>query len=80
LNKESWGGEPTPDELKTKVASLRAQLTDAMNERNHLAYELNEIVKRLRTNVKGQFGDDSSGYGMVGLTRLSERKRPTTKK
>mgnify|MGYP006872568633 CR=1 FL=1 len=49
-----------------KVASLRAQLTDAMNE----------TVKRVRANVKGPFGDDSSEYEMVGL---SERNRPTTK-
>ena len=59
-----------------KVESLRAQLTEALNVRNHLAYELNDTVKRIRALVKAQFGDDSSEYEMVGRKRLSERKKP----
>ncbi len=60
-----------------KVASLRAQLTEALNVRNHIAYEMNDLVKRLRALVKAQFGDDSSEYEMVGRKRLSERRHPS---
>ena len=87
--KKPLEGSPGVDELKSridvleaqvaKIAALRAQLTDAMNVRNHMAYELNDTVKRIRALVKAQFGDDSSEYEMVGRTRLSERKRPKAK-
>ncbi len=36
-------------------------------------------VKRVRSAVKGIYGDDSSEYEMVGGTRKSERKRPVRK-
>jgi hypothetical protein len=38
-----------------------------------------EKVKRVRAGVKGNYGDGSSQYEMVGGTRLSERKSPKRK-
>ena len=82
-------GKPGQDKLQAaldavdaqvaKITALRAKLTEALNDRNQKAFELNETVKRVRANVKGQFGDDSNEYEMVGRTRLSERKRPHLK-
>lgn len=58
----------------TQIDSLESQLTDARNQRDiHLA-DVWDMVKRVRTEVKAIYGDDSSEYEMVGGTRLSERK------
>jgi hypothetical protein len=37
-------------------------------------------VKRVRSAIKGVYGDDSTQYEMVGGTRMSERKPRTRKR
>ena len=69
--------EVTP--LLSQMAALEAQLTDLRNQRDALYGGLWDKVKRVRSGVKGIYGDDSSAYEMVGGTRLSERKRPSSR-
>lgn len=59
------------------LADLENQLTDMRNRRDALYQSTWDKVKRVRSSIKGIFGDDSSQYEMVGGTRLSERKTPT---
>ncbi|MGA7195394.1 MAG: hypothetical protein WBW94_17380 [Anaerolineales bacterium] len=67
------------DPLEQQITNLETQLTNLRNERDALYVSIWEKVKRVRAGVKGNFGDDSSQYEMVGGTRLSERKSPTRK-
>ncbi len=62
-----------------KIQSLEAQLTDARNERDAAYTTVWDKIKRVRSAIKGIYGDDSSQYEMIGGTRLSERKRSTRK-
>ena len=59
--------------------TLDAQLTDVRNKRDELTAKIWDEVKRVRSTVKGLYGDDSSQYEMVGGTRVSERKTPVRK-
>jgi hypothetical protein len=63
--------------LEAEMVKLEAQLTDKRNQRDALYCQLWDKVKRVRSGVKGIYGDDSSQYEMVGGTRVSERKTPT---
>jgi len=67
----------------TQIAELDAQLTDLRNKRDAVYLELWDKVKRVRSAIKGLYGDDSSEYEMVGGKRASERKprasKPKTK-
>lgn len=65
--------------IYAQVDALEAQLTSLRNERDALSESIWDKVKRVRTGVKGIFGDDSSEYEIVGGTRLSDRK-PNTRK
>lgn len=38
-----------------------------------------ESIKRMRTSIKGLYGDDSSEYKLVGGTRRNEYKRTPRK-
>ena len=60
--------------LQVQMNELDAQLTDLRNQRDSLYNELWDQVKRVRSGIKGIYGDDSSQYEMVGGTRRSERK------
>lgn len=60
--------------LYAELNKLDAQITDMRNRRDALIAATWDQVKRVRTGVKGIYGDDSSEYEMVGGTRLSERK------
>ena len=62
--------------LLAQVDALEAQLTDLRNQRDALYTGLWDKAKRVRSAVKGIYGDDSSEYEMVGGTRQSERKHP----
>ncbi len=65
--------------LEAEMTKLEAQLTDKRNQRDALYAELWNKVKRVRSGVRGIYGDDSSQYEMIGGTRLSERKSPARK-
>ena len=60
--------------LEAQITALEAQLTDKRNLRDAQLSALWDKTKRVRSSVKGTFGDDSSQYEMVGGTRLSDRK------
>ncbi|MGC1377752.1 MAG: hypothetical protein WA821_16085 [Anaerolineales bacterium] len=65
--------------LQDQIDALEKQLTDLRNRRDTKAASIWEMVKRVRSTVKGLFGDNSSQYELVGGTRLSERKKPVKK-
>ena len=67
------------NQLVSQMNALEAQLTNMRNQRDTLYAALWDKVKRVRSGVKANYGDDSSQYEMVGGTRLSERKSPTRK-
>lgn len=67
------------DVIDTRIKALDAELTDLRNQRDALHLVIWDKLKRLRSSIKGLFGDDSSEYEMMGGTRKSERKRPTRK-
>ena len=66
-------------ETASQLDALETQLTDLRNQRDTLYTELWDKVKRVRSGVKADYGDDSSQYEMVGGTRRSERKSPARK-
>ena len=55
------------------LAKYRTLVDQATKERN----ELDDLLVRLRSTVKGIFGADSTEYQSVGGKRRSEHKRPT---
>ncbi len=64
-----------PDERPRSATNRPAQ-----PERDALYEGMWDKVKRVRSAVRGIYGDDSSQYEMVGGTRLSERKTHIHKK
>lgn len=58
------------------IEGLKKQLIDEQNERDRIASDLGEMSRRIRAQVRAQFGDDSTEKELVGLKRSSERKRP----
>ena len=60
--------------ILAEIDGAEAHLTDLRNQRDVLLKEIWDQIKRLRSAVKGIYGDDSSQYELVGGTRLSERK------
>ena len=62
-----------------QIDALEKQLTDLRNKRDADNAALWEQVKRVRSAVKGIYGDNSSQYELVGGTRLSDRKKPVKK-
>ena len=60
--------------LEAQIMTLEKQLADKRNLRDSQFSALWDKVKRVRSAVKGTYGDDSSQYEMVGGTRLSDRK------
>jgi len=77
-------GELTPDQLTanlTKVApitaeidSLETRLTELRNQRDDIFNACWVALKRLRSAIKGIYGDNSSQYEMIGGKRLADRK------
>ena len=61
-------------QVVSQLNALEAQMTNLRNQRDALYSSLWDKVKRVRSGVKANYGDDSSQYEMVGGTRLSDRK------
>jgi hypothetical protein len=57
-----------------EIVSLETQLTYLRNRRDTEIIAVWEKTKRVRSGIKGYYGDDSSQYEMAGGTRRSERK------
>ena len=51
-----------------QIVQLETQLTDLRNQRDVISQNMWDKIKRIRTGVKANFGDDSSEYEMVGGT------------
>ena len=62
--------------LENQITDLETQLTNLRNQRDDLYLGMWDKLKRVRSGVKANYGDNSSQYEMVGGTRLSERKSP----
>jgi hypothetical protein len=60
--------------IEAQIAALEAQLTDKRTQRDAQCKGLWDKTKRARNTVKGNFGDDSPQYRLIGGTRLSDRK------
>ncbi|KPV51315.1 hypothetical protein SE17_21920 [Kouleothrix aurantiaca] len=60
---------------QTQIQDLELQLITMRDKRDASLSELWDVVKRVRSTVKGMYGDDSVEYEMVGGTRLSDRRR-----
>lgn len=60
--------------LEAEITRLEKQLADKRNQRDALCLSVWDKVKRMRSGVKGNYGDDSTQYELVGGTRMSERK------
>jgi len=65
--------------LEAQITNLETQLTNLRDQRDDLYLGMWDKLKRVRSGVKGNYGDNSSQYEMVGGTRLSERKSPVHK-
>jgi hypothetical protein len=65
--------------VEVELAKLEIQVADKRNQRDLLYLAMWDKVKRVRSGVKANYGDDSSQYEMVGGTRMSERKLRTRK-
>jgi hypothetical protein len=57
-----------------RVDALNIQRTAAMADRDDRLDGMRDLVTRLRSVVRGNFGPDSAQYAQVGGTRSSERK------
>jgi hypothetical protein len=66
--------------LRDQIASLETQLTDLRNQRDEVYTTGWKYITRMRTGVKGVYGDDSTQYQLAGGTRLSDRKPRSRRK
>jgi hypothetical protein len=62
--------------MEAEISKLEKQLADKRNQRDVLYLGIWDKVKRVRSGVKANYGDDSQQYEMVGGKRLSDRKSP----
>ena len=60
--------------VELDLVSLENQLAALRNQRSSLRESTWEKLKRVRSAIRGIYGDDSSEYDLVGGTRMSERK------
>lgn len=65
--------------IETDISKLESQLNDKRNQRELIYTNMWDKVKRVRSGVKSNYGDDSYQYDLVGGTRTSDRK-PRTRK
>lgn len=65
--------------LEAEIGKLERLLAEKRIQRDTLALAIWDKVKRVRSSVRGIYGDDSAQYEHVGGTRMSERK-PRTRK
>ena len=64
------------DQAKAEIQRIDVQRLVAANKRDEEVVAVNDLLKRVRSQVKASFGDDSTEYEMAGGKRRSDRKRP----
>ena len=62
--------------LKIKISDLKITLINLRNQRDEAVLAVWDKVKRVRSGIKGLYGDDSTQYEIAGGTRRSEKKKP----
>jgi len=65
--------------MQQEIDENEMRLKDLRNRRDDQLSDAWESIKRLRSVVKGTYGDDSSEYELVGGRRMSERKKSNRK-
>src|SRR5262249_44683991 len=65
--------------IQAQINSLELQAKDLRNKRDQHLVGIWESVKRARYSIKGNYGDDSSEYELIGGKRMSERKKSARK-
>jgi hypothetical protein len=63
--------------LDAEIGKLEKLLAEKRIQRDALSLAIWDKVKRVRSSVRGIYGDDSSQYEHVGGTRMSDRKPRT---
>jgi len=58
----------------TKINRIKAESSEAHNERKALSQDVWDKIKRVRRGIQAIYGDDSSQFDIVGGTRVSDRK------
>jgi hypothetical protein len=60
--------------VEAEISNLEKRLAGKRDERDILYNGMWDKVKRARSGIKANYGDDSQEYEKVGGTRMSERK------
>lgn len=60
--------------MEAEISNLEKRLAEKRDERDLLYTGMWDKVKRARSGIKANYGDDSQQYEKVGGTRMSERK------
>ena len=66
------------EELLGTIAANGDELVTLRNGRDVQIDELDNLAMRIRAGIKGYFGDNSNEYELVGGTRASDRKKPSS--
>lgn len=61
--------------LKIEIIDLELTLIKLRNQRDAGILAVWDKAKRVRSGIKGLYGDDSTEYEMAGGKRLSDRKK-----
>jgi cell division septum initiation protein DivIVA len=67
------------EDVINQLNALNAEKTRLVDSKADVAQRVSDYIVQVRATIKGILGADSYEYGMVGGTRLSERKRPKRK-
>ena len=62
--------------LQQKIVQMQTELIQVRGDRDEICLAIWDQVKRVRSGIKGLYGDDSTQYEIAGGTRLSEKKKP----
>ena len=65
--------------LQQKIVQMQTELIQVRGDRDEICLAIWDQVKRVRSGIKGLYGDDSTQYEIAGGTRLSEKKKPRRK-
>ncbi len=69
----------TAEGLAEEYSRKRIELTGLKYNRDDKVKELNVLITRFRSGIRGHYGPDSPQYEQSGATRASARKSPKRK-